>query len=34
VNAITDWDRRMVRQVIPPDHPIYGRDRKRPVSVP
>ena len=27
--AVGDWNARMVRQVIPPDHPLYGRDRRR-----
>ncbi|MFM9024318.1 MAG: sulfatase [Planctomycetaceae bacterium] len=25
--AVRDWDASMVRQVIPADHPLYGRDR-------
>lgn len=26
--AVSDWDASMVRQVIPADHPLYGRDRR------
>ena len=25
--AVAEWDASMVRQVIPPHHPHYGRDR-------
>lgn len=27
VRAVADWESDMIRQVIPPDHPVYGRER-------
>ena len=32
--AVSTWDGSLIRQVIPPDHPLYGRDRRKPALAP